>query len=600
MKRNLAIVVFVLLALGAFACSKEEAKPAKNGKPKPAKVAVAEKPELKLQLSEADKQVLIGVARKTFELFIVEGKTYKPDDVPANLREMKSNRVFATLYIEGEWRGCVSAEGDTLIEATVQSVINTCRDKRFKSPTPEEVGRFRVELSYLQPMEEIATKDPAQIEKELEPGVDGIQVVHSSGKRAFFLPYVFVKKQRTTAEWLERLSAKAGLPKDAWKSPETRIYRYGTINFIEETPKGRSVDLYRYKVELDDVPDGALDAAVAAALDWLKAQKDATAGRFRGGFDEDHKPLPPAAPKAHLAGLIGLGEAAEIAKDLNLANDVRWGWDGLKDAVRTEGGALEFVENGAADLEGALLLADLLGASGAVKGRREMLGPIAASLAKLAGKDRPKPGKGAVIEDLPNYAVFVAARLVRHTKDEKLKALVKDLVARWWTAGGGWSAAAAIEAAKALDDEALADRSLAEAKALVAAQYGKADAPYADYIGAFKSDGAPRTIDVAVRLRGLAFVYEAMGERDPEAKAAIGRALVFGLRWLLEQQFTDASAFYIENYKTLVGAFKADILVNTARVEDLGAGLAALVDVRRALGEAWPGLVAAHRAELVK
>lgn len=197
--------------------------------------------EVTLQLSAEDKDYLTRLARRAFDAWVKEKKRYKPDDAPEHLKGMKSNPVFTSIYKGEEWRGCVSASGDDILEATVAAVINTCQDKRFKNPEPSEVDEIRVEVWVLQPKERIESNDDGTVQKALSSS-HGLFVKNGS-KSAYFLPYVFAQKQRSMSEWLSRLSKKAGLSEDAWKDSGTKIYRFLTLAFGEESPRGKTVDL---------------------------------------------------------------------------------------------------------------------------------------------------------------------------------------------------------------------------------------------------------------------------------------------------------------------------------------------------------------------
>ena len=601
MTRCLLFVLCIVSLLFA-ACDKDKSQAsqaAKTGEQKVQKVEKKEEPKgVEIKLGEAEKQYLIQLARKTFDQWVTKKTRYVPADVPANLKDMSANRVFATIYKEGEWRGCVSAEEKNLIESTIGSVINTCKDNRFKSPEPGELDKFRVELSFLQPMEEVTTKDPAEIEKVLEPGVHGIQVRHTSGKGAFFLPYVFVKKQRTTITWLERLSEKGGLPKDAWKSPEASIYKYSTINFIEDKPYGRAVDLYRYKIELDALEPDAINQALALGKTWLLEHKDETTKRFAAGFDGDHKPLSSVPESAQAMAAAALGSMADVNKDKDLAKDVRWIQDGLQTKLTKQDGGLAFVTDGKADIEGTLIVADFLSQAITAKDRNALAKSLAANLSKSLTSGT-LPGKGAIIEDLPNYAIYVFSRLATLTKLDADKITAKKLFEGQWKPGQVWSLAAAVAAANLTGDSTAKGKAATEASALLDAQYTKENARFSDYVGAFKGEKIPTTEGVAVRLLGLSQAFGA-GMIDPAVRSKATDALVFGVRWLLEQQFTPQSAFYIENGQTMWGTFKQDILENTSILDQSSLALLALAEVKRNLGTEWASVLPRLKEDLVK
>ncbi len=590
-------LLLVALIFGAFGCDKEATTQKQPADPTAKVKKSASAGEVTLVLSETDRQYLIGVARKALETWTREQKSYQPKDVPAHLQAMRVNRVFATLYKEGEWRGCVSAKGKSIVPATVQSVINTCRDRRFKDPQPDELDRFRVELSYLQPKELIESKDPATIGTELEPGVHGIILDHKSGKRAFFLPYVFVKKQRTTVTWLERIAKKAGLPKNAWLSPEASLYRYNTINFIEDVPNGRAVDLYRYKVELDQVEAGSVEAAIERSVAWFAARKQEN-GLLLSGYTTDHKPMRTGDPRLQLMAAMALGYQAESAKNPALGNDVRHLLDALKEyVVPGENVAPVWADNDGEDLEGTLIAAELFTLSGAPKDRQPRVKALGEALRDMLKEVKSLPENGELLRDLPNYAVFTLANLAAFTKDDDDKAFALRFYSKNWKPGRAWSLAAASAIALLSEQRPHIEAVRKEAEALMATQYTTATAPYRDYIGAFKSPHPPVTVEVALRLRGMALALFVL---DAARQPALLKSMALATRWLLEQQFTEISAFYFHSYKDAVGAFKRDILVNTTRLDDTAAALLALTEIHKRVGPRLDATFAAMTEELKK
>ncbi len=604
-KGMLVVALFALLSLlMLWSCDKQSEPAQKQVKAEKADKKSAKRPakksnEVQITLTEAEKNELILFARKAFDTYVKDQERLDADELPEGLRDRKVNRVFATIYKEGEWRGCVSSMGKNIGTAVVGAIINTVRDRRFKNPLPEELDKFRVELSFLQPTERIDTKDPVEIEKVLEPGVDGIIVTGASGKRAFFLPYVFVKKQRTTVTWLERLSRKAGMDKDAWKLPDTVIERYGTINFIEEKPYGKSVDLYRYKVELDELPEQVLSKSIDSALKWFEAHKVVHAKRFAPGYDNNHHPLKKSNDGHQLFALSALNRAAELDKNVELGKLVRWGYQGIKDLVvdDPEKGLL-FKTEGVSDLEGRLLLGDLLISGGAVKGRKELVNKLAAKLRTLKAADIPEQGR--FVQDLRNFTVYVVAGLAQLTKDAQDRKQVLALVDSCWNADGPWALTALAKAAAVLSDPAMLVQLGESVQKTMGHQYRNQTAPYADFVGAFDDQKVPTTVFVAARLRSLAEAYGALKDLKPELAKQIAEAIMLSSRWLFEQQFTKVSAFYFENWAQLQGAFKRDILLNQSTLIDTASALLALLEVRRQMGDEFETLRAAMQDQLRK
>jgi len=583
MRKVFALILIVIVGMFLFtACEDDSSEQGKTAKTvEKVKKQARKSNEVKISFTEDEKQYLSGVARKALEHWVKNEERYRPDDVPASLKGRKVNRVFATIYKKGDWRGCVSAKGRDAVDATVKSVINTCKDKRFENPAVSELNDIRVEVSFLQPFELISTKDPEQIKKELEPGVHGISVKHSSGKRAFFLPYVFVKKQRTTITWLERICKKAGLKKDDWKSPETSIYRYGTINFIEETPNGRAVDLYRYKVELDSLKKTAVTDAIDLSVKWFAKSRNDQSNEYLTGYNMKHKAIRKndvtlqmfanaAIAKANTLGVKG----ADIA---SVEQAVSKGMSDLMIEIPTKD-----------QLESLLVLAEAVVNGEKIKNRKKLASQLL-DYFKDHSADIVKNGKR--IKDLSNYAVFVISGLAETSKSKQHIKFASEFYGDNWMPGAGYSLLALLAFNKVAKTDGMNEKIIKETKLIISKQYTSKMAPYRDFIGSFKNGKTPSTFGVSVYLRSLASIYkywtvtESFPHENGELRQSILDASMFATRWILEQQFTEESAFYFKSYKDALGAFKQDILLNTTMLDDTANALLALLSTNQYLGK---------------
>jgi AmmeMemoRadiSam system protein A len=136
--------------------------------------------------------------------------------------------VFVTLHRRGQLRGCVGQ-----IEACgpLGEVVERCaiaaaeEDPRFAPVKPGEVAELEIEISLLSPLEPIA---PAAI----EVGRHGL-VVERGMQRGLLLPQVATERHWQWQRFLEETCVKAGLERDAWRSPATRTFAFTTEVFSE-------------------------------------------------------------------------------------------------------------------------------------------------------------------------------------------------------------------------------------------------------------------------------------------------------------------------------------------------------------------------------
>ncbi|MGM5488415.1 MAG: TIGR00296 family protein [Nanobdellota archaeon] len=176
---------------------------------------------------EEGKQLLI-LARQFIVAAVTEQKYPKSEDYT------EKRGVFVTLTRDGELRGCIGFPepifplGKALGEAAVSAAKH---DPRFPPVQPEELDKIRVEISILtQPQEIHAT--PEELPEKVRVGTDGLIVENPHG-RGLLLPQVPGEFGWDAHEFLCHTCIKAGLEKDAWKDPETRILCFQAEIFSE-------------------------------------------------------------------------------------------------------------------------------------------------------------------------------------------------------------------------------------------------------------------------------------------------------------------------------------------------------------------------------
>jgi MEMO1 family protein len=117
---------------------------------------------------------------------------------------------------EGRLRACMGVieARQPLIDAVVQAAVWASQDPRFPPLEAVELDKVELEVSVLSPMRKIESF------KLIEVGTHGV-LMTKDGRRAVFLPQVAVEQGWNRDTMLEQLSAKAGLPHDAWRHGAT-------------------------------------------------------------------------------------------------------------------------------------------------------------------------------------------------------------------------------------------------------------------------------------------------------------------------------------------------------------------------------------------
>ena len=258
---------------------------------------------------------------------------------------------------------------------------------------------------------------------------------------------MFVKTQRDITTWLERISVKGGMDKDSWKSPEAAIFRFATLNFIEERAHGKALDLYRYKVELKTLPADALPTALALTGRWFAAQaseqkrlpnvQEPSKPKSEGSYENDAR---------QLFGLAAWAYGADAKRDLATMRKVSDLFDPYYARLKMDGkGGLALAEAKPQGLETLLIAADMVNSSGLLPDRRAKAAAFFETLKGLLKDGFPKDqADGTVLPDLPNYAAAVLLRLAAQSRRDADKTFARefaeenvDLGPQQQPAGGG-------------------------------------------------------------------------------------------------------------------------------------------------------------------
>jgi AmmeMemoRadiSam system protein A len=101
-------------------------------------------------------------------------------------------------------------------------------DPRFRPLGQEELADLDVEISVLTPMQRLDKVE------NIEVGKHGLYI--EKGKnRGLLLPQVATDCRWDRTTFLEQTCSKAGLPPQAWKDPDTRIYTF-TADIFSDHP----------------------------------------------------------------------------------------------------------------------------------------------------------------------------------------------------------------------------------------------------------------------------------------------------------------------------------------------------------------------------
>lgn len=179
-------------------------------------------------LTDAQRQTLLKLAREAIRSVLAgHGPELNPEDYDEDLR--RPSGAFVTLNKEDDLRGCIGSIHAVapLYQAVASNAINAAfRDPRFYPLQKDELDHVEIEISVMSPIE------PVHNLSEIEVGKHGLIV--SRGRNAgLLLPQVATEYGWDRETFLRQTCVKAGLPPEAWKSPDVVIERFSAEVFGE-------------------------------------------------------------------------------------------------------------------------------------------------------------------------------------------------------------------------------------------------------------------------------------------------------------------------------------------------------------------------------
>lgn len=170
------------------------------------------------ELTKAEKEELLIIARKSIESYVSTGKAPSFDVKNPKLRAHSA--VFVTINKNGSLRGCIGHIRPFMPlyqSVTRNAIAASSSDPRFNPLKKEELKDIDVEVSVLSPLE------PLKDIKNIQIGKHGLYIVKGM-QSGLLLPQVATKFGWDGNTFLEQVCVKAGLPKDAWK--DTELYTF--------------------------------------------------------------------------------------------------------------------------------------------------------------------------------------------------------------------------------------------------------------------------------------------------------------------------------------------------------------------------------------
>lgn len=181
---------------------------------------------MEFNLEPSEKLLLLRTAREAIAASLEGRRPSFAEPTPALKRRCGA---FVTLNKNGRLRGCIGfiTAAKPLIETVQEAAVAAAReDPRFEPVKPGDLAALHIEISVLSPLRPVASTD------EIEVGKHGI-LLRRGGRSGLLLPQVATEYGWDRETFLSHTCAKAGLPGDCWRQPDTRIEIFSAVVFAE-------------------------------------------------------------------------------------------------------------------------------------------------------------------------------------------------------------------------------------------------------------------------------------------------------------------------------------------------------------------------------
>ena len=184
------------------------------------------------ELSRETRRDLLALARDSIDAFFRGEPEPRLSTDRAELFGLQ-RALFVTLRIEGGLRGCIGTlapDGDVARIVPRFARRAAFEDPRFPPLESSELPGCEIEISILSPPQPVGEPE------EIVVGRDGL-ILEARGRSGLLLPQVATEWGFDREAFLGEVARKAGLPREAWKDPETKIWRFSAEVFAEGESK---------------------------------------------------------------------------------------------------------------------------------------------------------------------------------------------------------------------------------------------------------------------------------------------------------------------------------------------------------------------------
>lgn len=533
--------------------------------------------------STPQKKAIAGYAYASLDNYFKKGEMNFPKELES--ADFEYDRVFVTLINDGKLRCCQSgrarSDSPQRLKEDLEMAVERCiNDERFGGKIKEEeIGKLEMVVDFLHGEKPVAGHSASEIGKSVDMGLNAIKI-EQGGKSAYFKASVPIEKNYDLETTLERLCVKAKLDEDCYEDPDTKIYKYGSVNFTADR-SGKVADLYRCNVLLDaeSIDRDRLFKSISLGYNWLKNDVNAETKMV----EYMYLPSSDSYDKStnHVRILAASWAATEMMDFLDtdsMKETVRATLDDYLGKYKREGGNGVYLEiNGDAKIAyNAFPLMALINARD-YPNRDGLMRDLAAALLGRQQSDGRLltdfvSGGEDGIDFYAGESLLALVKLYYETGEQKYFDAVKlafPYYRDYWrenknTAFIPWQTQAYFLMYKKEPNREWADF-IFEINDWLIDEYQQQTSKYPDYVGGFKQVPGYSTSSYAESVCDAYAFAKLAGDKVHEKKFLDSCRLA--IRFVLQTQYTQENVFYLENRQKALGGFRESLLNNRQRCD---------------------------------
>jgi len=183
-------------------------------------------------ISEENGRFLTAAARETLRQFLQHKRVMdKPRKYPVELEGNAGILIELYKSVPGTGAKELKASAASLevnrstLDNAIFAALAAVNDKNYATLKLMDLPIISIELSVIEGMEDITSRDVKDYTRRIQVGSDGLYMEKGIMK-GILMPNVPLERKWTVRESLENLCLKAGLLKDSWTDPSAKIFSF--------------------------------------------------------------------------------------------------------------------------------------------------------------------------------------------------------------------------------------------------------------------------------------------------------------------------------------------------------------------------------------